>query len=54
MKNVSKIIMTIQIIMLNLWSFKHTKISLLKMSTQLGASFDSIFTLQCLKGNFQC
>jgi len=45
-----KKIMTIQIIMLHLWFFKHTKIQFLKASTHLDGSFDYIFTHLHLRG----
>jgi hypothetical protein len=43
-KYILKIFMTIQIILLHLWSFKHTKMQFEGMSIHLGDSFDCVFT----------
>jgi hypothetical protein len=40
---ISKTFMTIQILMLPLWFFKHTKMQFKKVSTHLGDSFDYVF-----------
>jgi hypothetical protein len=40
-----KKIMTIQNIMLHLWSFKHAKMQFHGVSTHLGGSFDCVLTL---------
>ncbi len=45
MENISKKLMTIQIIMGHLWSFKHTKMQFWKVSIgHLGGSFHYVFT----------
>jgi hypothetical protein len=44
MKNIPKKVITIQTIMFPLWSFKHIKMQLKKMSIHLDGSFDYDFT----------